>query len=386
MRILYVISALTTGGAEKQVVALSKQLARRGHEVAIYTLNTKAPREAELAGSGVNLVIDQKRTKLDPAVLWRLRKMIVDWRPDVIHGFLFDGDLYSRLAGFSSGVPVLNSERNDNYRLSWRQRLAHRFTRGLARGVVANTYAGKKFAQHLFGLLPDDVHVVWNGIQTEELERKAAAGARDYRSEFFGDQRVRLACLVGAIKPQKNYHLALDTAARLIAIDPAWRVLFIGDQLSPSGPYKPGAASDTRSYKDSVLRHYHRLGLQEKIRFCGHRADVPAILRQSDVLFVTSVHEGFPNTVLEAMCLGVPVVSTEYSDIRRILPFPRQVVARHSPEDIARAVIWAYSERDAIAAGQKRWVHDHGTIEKAVTELEAVYRKYIKNDPRFQTA
>lgn len=386
MRILYVISALTAGGAEKQLVALSKQLTRRGHEVAIYTLNTKAPREPELAGSGVKLVIDQKRTKLDLAVLWRLRKMIADWRPDVIHGFLFDGDLYSRLAGFGSGVPVLSSERNDNYRLSWHQRLAHWFTRGLTRGVVANTHAGKRFAQRRFGMLPDDVHVVWNGIQTEELERQAAASELDYRSEFFGDQRVRLACLVGAIKPQKNYHLALDAAARLIAIDPTWRVLFIGDQLSPPGPYKPGAASDTGTYKDSVLRHYERLGLQESIRFCGHRADVPAILRQSDVLFVTSVHEGFPNAVLEALGLGVPVVSTEYSDIQRILPFPRQVVARHSPEDIARAVIWAYSERAVIAARQKMWVRNHATIEKAVTELEAVYRKYIRDDPRVQAA
>lgn len=386
MRILYVISGLTLGGAEKQLVGLAKQLVRRGHEVAIYTLNTNVPRKSELAGSGVRLVIDQKRAKLDPAVLWRLRKMIGTWRPDVIHGFLFDGDFYSRLAAFGIGIPVLNSERNDDYRLSWHQGLAHWFTRRLARGVVANTFAGKEFAQRLFGLPSDDVHVVWNGIHVEELERQADASTIDYRFEFFGDQRARVACLAGAIKPQKNYHLALQSAARLIAIDPAWRVLFIGDQLSAAGPYKPGAASDTGDYKDAVLKYYERLKLSDKIKFCGQRTDVPAILRQCDVLFVTSVHEGFPNAVLEAMGLGIPVVSTEYSDIRRILPFPAQVVARHSPEEMARAVIWAYSERDVIAARQKQWVHAHATIEKAVTELEGVYRKYTKEDACVQTA
>ena len=381
MRILYVISNLAFGGAEKQLVELARQLAGSGHEVAIYTLNRDVPRRPELAGSAVTLIVDQKRAKLDPAVLWRLRKTIGRWRPDIIHGFLFDGDFYSRVAALGSGVPVLNSERNDNYRLSWNQSLAHRLTRGLARGVVANTFSGKAFAERLFGLPPDDVHVVWNGIRLEELERQATATTADYRYEFFGDRRVRVACLVGSISPRKNYHLALESAARLIAADPAWRVLFVGDQISAPGYYRPGPWSDTSAYKADVLKHYERLGLSDKIKFAGLRTDVPAIVRQCDVLYVTSVYEGFPNSVLEAMGLGVPVVSTEYSDIRRILPFPGQVVARHSPEDIARAVTRAYAERDVIAASQKQWVRTHARIEKAAMELEHVYRKYVKSDP-----
>jgi len=386
MRILYVISNLAIGGAEKQLVELARQMSRRGHGVAIYTLNQVVPRKPELAGSAVTLIVDQKRARLDPAVLWRLRKTIGCWRPDVIHGFLFDGDFYSRVAALGSGIPVLNSERGSDYRLSPLQSFAHRLTRGFVRGVVANTFAGKAFAQHLFALPPDDVHVVWNGIRLEELERQAAATSADYRSEFFGDRRVRVACLVGSISPAKNYHLALESAARLIALDPEWRVLFIGDRLSASGPYKPGPGIDTSGYKAGVLKHYAQLGLSDKIKFAGLRTDVPAIVRQCDVLYVTSAHEGFPNAVLEAMGLGVPVVSTEYSDIRRILPFSRQVVSRHCPEDIARAVIWAHAERALIAARQRQWVHAHATIEKAAMELEQVYRKYIVSDPCTQPA
>src|SRR2546428_12421694 len=113
MRILYVISNLAFGGAEKQLVELARQLAGSGHEVAIYTLNRDVPRRPELAGSAVTLIVDQKRAKLDPAVLWRLRKKIGRWGAGIIHGFFFDGGFYLRGGGLGSGGPGVESGRND---------------------------------------------------------------------------------------------------------------------------------------------------------------------------------------------------------------------------------------------------------------------------------
>jgi glycosyltransferase involved in cell wall biosynthesis len=378
MRVLFVISDLGFHGAQKQVVELSRELDRLGHEVAIYTLNDDAPRAAELAGTGVEVVVDQKRTKLDPAVLLRLRRRISGWRADIVHGFLFDGDIYARIAALGTGAIVLNSERSDDYEISLSQKVAHWLTKPFVDGVVANSRSGSAFAQRLYGYDPEHMHVVWNGMRIEELERRAASGA-NYREEFFGEGAHKIACMVGHIKPAKDYHLALDTAAALVALDPRWRVLFLGEALSGVA-YKAGHASDTVDYKQSVMEHFQRLGIADKVRFAGARADAPAILAQCDVQLMTSCREGFPNVVLEGMVLGVPVVSTDYSDIRHILPRAQQVVANRSPMALARAILAADADRGAIAAEQKQWVRAHASIETATRELERVYASYVRPD------
>ena len=378
MRVLFVISDLALHGAQKQVVELSRELDRRGHEVAIYTLNDDAPRAAELAGTGVEVIVDQKRTKLDPAVLLRLRRRIAAWRADIVHGFLFDGDIYARIAALGTGAIVLNSERSDDYEISAAQKAAHWLTKPFVHGVVANSRSGSAFAQRLYGYDPAHMHVVWNGMRIEELERRAASSV-NYREEFFGKGPHRIACMIGHIKPAKDYHLALDTAATLVALDPRWRVLFLGEALSGLA-YKAGHASDTVDYKQSVMEHFQRLGIADKVRFAGARADAPAILAQCDVQLMTSCREGFPNVVLEGMVLGVPVVSTDYSDIRHILPRPGQVVDIRSPMALARAILAADADRDAIAAEQKQWVRAHASIETATRELERVYASYVRPD------
>ena len=379
MRVLFVISDLALHGAQKQVVELSRELASRGHQVAIYTLNADAPRARELEGSGVEVIVDQKRSKLDLAVLWRLRRAIVASRAQVVHGLLFDGDIYARLAAIGTGAVVLNSERSDNYEISRTQRIAHRLTRSLVDGVIANSRSGSAFAQRCYGYDPRRMHVVWNGIRVEELERKAAATV-DYRQQFFGRKPVRVACMIGHIKPAKDYDLALDTAAALVRRAPEWRVLFLGEALGSAAAYQPGADSDTSEYKRRVLEHYERLSIAREVRFAGARADALAILAQCDVQLMTSCREGFPNVVLEGMALGVPVVSTEYSDIRQILPRPAQIVASRRPAELAEAILAAHAEREAIAAEQRRWVLAHATIEHAARELERVYAGYLRTD------
>ena len=362
MRILIVISGLGYGGAERQVVLLARELVRRGHAVLIYTLNDHVPRRAELEGTRVELVVDQKRRRLDPQVLRRLRRAIVDWRADVVHGFLFDGNVYARLAGWGLDVAVLDAERNDNYALNRLQRLGYRLTAGLSDAVVANSHAGAAFARQLHGIDESRVHVVWNGIDLAEVDARLAASARPAPA-LWPEPPARLVCIVGAIKPQKDHLLALQVCAELLARDRGWRFLFIGDSLEGGG-----------AHKRQVLAERERLGLTKATLFTGVRQDVLELMASCDVLLMTSRFEGFPNVVLEAMACGTPVATTDYSDVRRILPFAWQVAGTREPEELADIVERCRIARDLVRHAQRHWVETHASVAHAAEAMLDVYR------------
>lgn len=366
MRIAFVISGLGLGGAERQIVLLSRELVRMGHQVSVYTLTRLVPRADELAGHGVDLIVDQKASRLDWSVIGRLREHLRGWRADVVHGFLYDGNLYARLAARGLGLLVLNSERSDDYPVSLLQRIGYRLTASLSDGVVANSHSGAAFAQRVHRLPDERVHVVWNGIDLNEIDTRLARSTRPAQEILPGDGLKRL-CMVASIKPDKDHALAWRTMRALVSKDSSWRLICVGDELSD------GASG----YKADVIAELHRLELEPFVTFVGHRRDVPEIISSSDMLLVTSLREGFPNVVLEAMSCGTAVVSTEYSDVRRILPLPQQVVATRSEGDIAEAVVRCHAIRDEIAGVQRRWVEANATAAASATRMLEVYNKRV---------
>jgi glycosyltransferase involved in cell wall biosynthesis len=178
--------------------------------------------------------------------------------------------------------------------------------------------------------------------------------------------------MVASIKPEKDHVLALRTVRRLLDADPSWRMVCIGDQLADATP----------GYKSEVLLEQQRLEMEPFVSFVGHRRDVPEIIAACDVLLFTSVREGFPNVVLEAMACGTAVVSTDYSDVRRILPDPRQVVASRSDAEIAHAIARCYVDRDGIAARQRLWVEAHATARTSALAMLEVYARHANRAAR----
>lgn len=370
LRLVIVVSCLKFGGAETQVIAQARELARLGHAVVVYALNSFNPRSAELEGSGVQFIADPKKRPLDVGVLWRLHKFLREFRADVVQGFLYDGNLYARVAAIGLGIPALCSERSDNYRLNLIQRIGHRLTRRFADGVIANSYAGRRFAQGMYTLAPEHLHVVWNGIDLVAVDNRLKHMDPGLRSALFAEPNLKIACMVANIKPAKDYLLALRVVAELVRRDPNWRVVFVGEPFT-----------QLTDYHQQVRQLFDELDLHNYAIFCSHRSDVIELLSQCDVMFSTSFNEGFPNVVLESMAVGTPVVSTVYSDIRQILPYAWQVVEHRSADAIVDAILRATVERGEVASTQRVWVEQNASVPRLGANLQALYQHYAGHAP-----
>ena len=113
------------------------------------------------------------------------------------------------------------------------------------------------------------------------------------------------------------------------------------------------------------------------MKFVGHRNDVAELIASSELLLLTSKHGGFPLVALEAMACNTAVVSTEWGEVRRLLPAAEQVVASRAEADIAAAVLECYRRREEITAAQRRWAEQHGTASARGATLLAMYAKYL---------
>jgi len=114
-------------------------------------------------------------------------------------------------------------------------------------------------------------------------------------------------CVAG-LRPQKNHRLLIQAFAHASSQLADALLLLVGppDRLDPA-------------YAESLQRLAQELGLGQRVRFLGSRADVPDILRASDVFVLSSDYEGNPLSVLEAMAAGLPVVSTAVGGVPELV-------------------------------------------------------------------
>lgn len=374
LRVLLVNSGLGYGGAETQLIAIAQELIRRGHEVAVYLLTQEASRASELTRLGIPVIVDHKRTRLDAKVIRRLRSFIREWRPQLVHGLLFDANIYTRLAAIGMGIPVINSERSHGYRMTLAQRAIHVSTRWLVDAVIANTYAGCAFAQDMYRFGPDKSFTVWNGVDLADIDARCSGRDIDYRQEFFGSSNLKMAVMVGTIKPAKDHLLAIEVAEALIDSGGGdWGVAFVGAAYRKRLGYESPAEKKTHAWDDSVCERLRNSRHADRIRLVGHRDDALQVIASADVLFSTSRNEGFPNVVLEAMAVRTPVISTDYSDIRVILEDSFWTVPSRDAAEIAARILDVSACRAVTGARLREWVERHATIARSVDALQRVY-------------
>jgi len=296
MKIALIIPTMDRGGAEKQVVLLAIGLKSAGHDVRVMLLTRDGPRSNELRDAGVPVEVIGKKFKGDLTSLWRLKKRLIAWKPDVVHTWLFAANSFGRVAAWMAGVPVIiASERCvDPWKRRWHF-IIDRYLAKHSQSITTNSEGVRDFyAAH--GLDPMQFEIIPNGVTTHSGETTTTSRTREeVLSESSLDPQRKMILAVGRLWPQKRIRDLIWAGELIATIRDDVTLLIVGD-----GPER-----------DELLRHRDAVSQVEHVRFAGQREDVPDLLAHANAFWIASEYEGQSNAVIEAMLAGVPVIASD---------------------------------------------------------------------------
>jgi glycosyltransferase involved in cell wall biosynthesis len=294
LNVLQVIPTLDRSGAEKQMVILAAGLPRDRFRVEVAALTRLGPLETDLRDAGIPVHAIEKRHKVDPGALGRLTRLMKRGRFDVVQTWIFAANVYGRVAAQRAGVPaIVTAEMAADL---WKTRAHFWIDRRLARRtdrVVGNSQAVVDFYREAVGIPADRLALIPSGIADEEPPDVDPAAAK---AELGIAADAPMLLFAGRLYPQKGVIDLLKAADLLQHVRPNLTTVIAGD-----GPLR----GELEGVADAF-----ELRATGRVRFLGHRDDVPRLLLAADALVLPSSFEGLPNVVLEAMRSRKPVVAT----------------------------------------------------------------------------
>ena len=294
--ICQLLHSLDVGGAEMLAFRLAKQLCDE-YRFVFACLDELGQLGEELQRQGFHVEVLRRKSGLDAGCAIRLAQFCNRQRVDLIHAHQFTPYFYAVLPKlFWSRPPVLFTEHGRTYP-DYRRRKRVIFNRIMLRRhdrVVAVGGAVKQALIDNEGFNSDRVDVVYNGVDLADFLPKP--GFRESVRSELGLSDDDFAILqVARLDPVKDHGTALRTMQQLGAENPRVRLFIVGD-----GPER-----------NRITSLIEEMNLAGSVTMLGTRNDVCRLLQGADCLLLTSLSEGIPVTLIEAMGATVPVIATD---------------------------------------------------------------------------
>ncbi|MEN3111355.1 glycosyltransferase [Uliginosibacterium paludis] len=369
MRILYVTTGLGVGGAERALERLLPALAARGFTLAVVSLREPQPVGARLRELGIEVhELGMRPSRPSLAGLIRLWRVVRRFRPDVLQGWMYHGNLAAQLARLAAPrAKVLLSIHQTLARLeleSLATRTVIRLDAWLSRFAASVLYVAQAaVAQHEAAGYARRALVLPNPLDTGVFRPDAQARAAVRQALGIGEAQFVMT-LLGRFHPAKNHEGFLRAAACVAAERPEVVFLMAGLEVESANPtLAPLLAAPA---------------LQGRVRALGPRDDVPQLLAASDLLVLSSIQEALPNVVMEAMSCAVPCVVTDVGDAARMIGDTGWLVAPGDEAALAEAMVLALDEpatslAQRAAAARNRAVTHFG-LDAVTARHAALYR------------
>ncbi len=301
-----------------------------------------------------------------------LRHWLQDWRADVLNTHAEYADLVSlaaRLTGAPAFVPIRTVHLLPEFDIVGRYRPA--VANGLRRVYPQFSRRDIGVSQEIVDALNHKrfkrsaAQFIYNAIDPTAIRAKISD--KDIRAELGIAPDAPCFGTVGRLEPQKGYAHFLDAAALVTKVLPNARFIIIG-----SGEMEATLRAQTE-----------RLNVGQAVCFVGTRSDVPDLMRGMDVFVSSSLWEGLPTVLMEALALGTPVVATDIAGSRELIVHEQTglLAAPESPDALAEMMLRQYRARDQaeqmVANGLQHI--EQFSIQTVAQQYATLYRGLVRD-------
>ncbi len=369
--ILNLITGLGTGGAERMLYNVLIRLNRQRYRPIVVSMLDVGSMGVLFREKGIKVyTLNMRRGIPTIRALSQVCRIMTYEQPDIVYSHMYHAVILGRIA--TKLCPV-RSRTVSGFRT---EKLPSGYIRVILRwsrylddfAVVVSESTGKRLSAARL-LESERIRVINNGVDPELFCPNPMKRA-EVRKQLMIPPAQLVVTAVGRLEYAKDYHTLLK-AVSFLRQDSDYKIMIIGD-----GPLR----SDLLSFA-SELR------LLDRVTFLGNRSDIPDLLCASDVFVLSSAWEGMPNSLLEAMAAGLPVIATVVGNVAEIVEPGASgiLVSPKSPEMLARGLsaLLSMSDRERFEIGQKgrQTVIARYCIANTVLKTQCLFEHAVSLDP-----
>lgn len=361
MRIAHVIDDLGCGGAEQVVASLAARQSRAGNSVQVMCLRnigTNSVDVGKLQSAGVEVVVLRKPPGFHWATLQKVKNHLEHHRTEIVHTHNHLVHHYGVAGGRLARVPVILNTLHGSASLqasaSWAKGLFW-ISCLLSDKLVCVDETVRDVFQRKFRFPVRKLDVVRNGADLDRflsITRRAPGDRVTFGS-------------IGRLEPVKGYSTLLHAFALLYREDPRVRLRVLGD-------------GTLRSDLQVLAKN---LSIADAVSFEGFSLDTPSFLAGIDIYVLSSLSEGLPLTILEAMAAGVPVVATTVGGVPELLKGSGcgWLCSPGNADALAETMRTALNALDLVAIGERgrSFVEESYSVERMARDYGELYRALL---------
>ena len=279
-----ITKAMTSGGAERVIAQLANYFTEQNVGCRIVTTDKREvmyPLDEKVKVVAIGKKSNNKA--IDRVLRYKkIRSVIQENKPDVVLTMPEDTGIYAILALIGTGIPVYVSERNNpwvmpNVKIT---RFLRKIAYPFAKGIIFQTEMAKSFfPQH---------------IQKKGVVLQNPVDAKRIPEPYIGE-RKKVFVAVGRLEAQKNFPMLIKAFSEFHKEEKEYKLVIYGEGRE-------------RSNIESMVRQLH---LENAVKLPGRNKDVLNCIKNCAAFILSSDYEGMPNALIEAMCMGMPVISTD---------------------------------------------------------------------------